>query len=147
MGDYYSSYGKERKGVLKWIFWSILIVVILSLVGWGIHWLFLPTQVLNPDEGLARWRWFYDQYQAINATKGNIQIAQNSVDSFLVVNGNLNTWDWQQRSEFQRLTTVRDGYIIHYNNMANDYNAKMDDITRNWSAPPDLPRNIPNWEQ
>lgn len=135
------SFGK----ILQLIFAGLLLVIALGLVGWFIRWLFLPTQVLDPQEGLARWQWFYDEYEAVNAVAGNIQVASNSVEDFKEFNGSPDTWDWQQNDEYQRLVTVRDGYITQYNNLANSYNAKMRDMTRNWSAPPDLPSNIPNW--
>jgi hypothetical protein len=137
----------ERSSVWKWIFWLIGILIVLAIVGWLISWLLLPLRVVNPEDGLARWRWFYDTHEAINATKGNIQVAAQAVDDYEDFNGDPKEWDWQQKSEYQRLTSVKNGYITHFNNLANDYNAKMRDMTRNWSAPGDLPGHIPNWGQ
>jgi hypothetical protein len=41
---------------------------------------------------------------------------------------------------------VRDGYVTNYNRVAQEYNAKMRDITRNYIRPGDLPDCVPNWE-
>ena len=138
---------EERLVIRKYVAWGLAVLILLALAWWGIRWLLLPTQVLDPQQGLERWRWFYDTYQATNAVAGNIAVAQKSVDDYVALNGDPSGWDWQQNNEYQRLVSVRDGYVTHYNNLANSYNAKMQDMTRNWAAPPDLPAKIDNWLQ
>lgn len=138
----------EERGIFWQYFWWVIgVAIVLSLVGFALNWLFLPAKILNPDEGLARWQWFYDTHEALNATAGNIQNATQAVTEFETFNGDPKGWNFQQTNEHSRLITVRNGYITHYNNLANQYNAKMRDITRNWASPPDLPSNIPNWGQ
>lgn len=137
---------EERRTTWQYIFWIIGVLVFSSLIGWGVSWLLLPTKVINPDEGLVAWRWFYDTREALNATAANIENATKSVQDFRDFNGSPSGWDFQQNGEYQRLVTVRDGYIAHYNALASQYNAKMKDFTRNWSAPPDLPRRIDSWD-
>jgi hypothetical protein len=130
-------------------FWKVVgatagIILVVLLVGWALDWITLPTRVIDPNKGLANWQWFYDTNQALSALNTNVQVADKAISDYLTVNGNLDTWNWQQQDEYQRLLTVKNGYIVRYNTLAAEYNAKMDDMTRNWSAPPDLPRHIPN---
>lgn len=136
----------ERRSVWQWIGFGILIVAVLSMVGWGLRWLLLPAKIIDPDEGLKRWRWFYEQIESINATESNIYVATEAINSFLDLNGlDPEEWGWQTKDEYARLQSIYMGYIVHYNSLVNEYNAKMRDITVNWASPPDLPERIPQW--
>lgn len=125
-----------------YILWAVVAVILVALLLWTLNWLLLPLRVLNPDEGLARWRWYHDTYNAILATDANIASAEDSLDTFIKTAGNPSDWNWQQNDEYQRLVAVRNGYIMQYHNLVARYNARMSDITRNWSAPANLPTHI-----
>ena len=132
-------------GLWKYVRWGLIVIVAIGSLSFVLGWLSLPGEVLDPDAGLSRWRWFYDTHEALNATAANITSAESAVLDFQNLNGDISTWNWQQNNEYQRLTSVYRGYITHYNRLANQYNAKMRDVTRNWASPPDLPTHIPNW--
>ena len=106
---------QERGTIWKYIRWFIGILIVLSLVVFGLRWLFLPARILDPDEGLARWRWFYDTRTALEATTGNIQTSEKAIAGYEEFNGNPSGCDFQQRNQYARLLTVSDGYITHYN--------------------------------
>jgi uncharacterized membrane protein len=141
----------ERVTVWKWILWILVILVavsmIVSVVGFAMGWLSLPGKILNPDQGLARWQWFYDQNAAITAVGSNISTTEQEIADFQTQNGSSSTWDVTQRNQYSYLLVQKNGYVTQYNNLVASYNAKMNDVTRNWSAPPDLPRHISNWGQ
>lgn len=118
------------------------LIFVCSLIGWVLQWAILPMRVVNPQEGLQRWRWFYDTKDGLEALSSNIETAHTAVVRYEDQNGDTDKWDWQQRQSYDRLLSVERGYINGYNTLAGQYNAKMDDMTRSWSAPPDLPRYI-----
>ncbi|MHA2136210.1 MAG: hypothetical protein ACW99J_20310 [Candidatus Thorarchaeota archaeon] len=126
----------------------VIAAIVIAIVGYALDWFgTVAEEVLDPHEALSRWRWFYDTHQALQAQQNNVMRADNSVSEFIDLYGNNPTdWGWQAQEEYQRRTTIRDGYIINYNRVAQEYNAKMRDITRNFAAPSDLPTHIPNWE-
>jgi hypothetical protein len=132
------------KDFWKGFFVICAVIVVIILAVWVIRWIALPLRVVDPDKGLANWQWFYDTQQALSSLNTNVQVADKAVNDYLTANGSTDIWDWQQRGEYQRLLTVKNGYVVRYNTLAAEYNAKMDDMTRNWSAPPDLPRHIEN---
>jgi hypothetical protein len=145
----YNDYREERKEGAKWLWWLIGVVILLivagGIVGFAMNWLSLPGKILDPNAALVRWQWFYDTKTGLDGLSGNIKQAEASITDYEKFNGDPSTWGWSQQQEHSRLTQVKSGYINRYNSLAQEYNAKMDDITRNWSAPPDLPKHIQNW--
>lgn len=148
--DYPKPTKEDRRFIFSWGFWIIGIVIALIMVtgvaGFALDWLGLPGRIVDPDETLARWRWYYDVYQGLQGQAANIEQAEKSVGEFRDFNGDPDGWDWQTKDEYQRLTVVRDGYIMNYNRVAQEYNASMRDITRNYIRPGDLPECVPNWD-
>lgn len=126
---------------------AVVLLILLGVVGAVMGWFGeVADEVLDPREAVARWQWFYDTHQALEAQESNVLQAELSVANFIELYGDdTSTWGWQAQEEYQRLVTVRDGYIINYNRVAEEYNAKMMDITRNYAAPPDLPEYIKPW--
>jgi len=149
MSDYFNDSDlKQARGTFwKWFWWIVLVLVVIGIVGFVWSWLSMPSKILDPNAALARWQWFYDTKTGLDGLAGNIQVAQKQVDDFKATNGDPSKWTFVQQDAYQHDSTVLSGYMTEYNNLANQYNAKMDDITRNFAAPRDLPRHIPNWGQ
>lgn len=140
----------ENATLIRWGCWLgavlVLIVVAGGLISFTLGWLAIPGKVLDPNENLARWQWYYDTYQGEKALGANIQQADKTLSQFRLDNGDPSGWNFSQTGEYSREVTVRDGYIVQYNTVAQKYNAKMRDITRSLIRPPELPTCIPNWE-
>jgi len=147
------SMSKKEKdmGSKKFALFTLVILLVIPLMfattGCGLAAKYIATgeKILDPEKALQRWQWFYDTKAFLEGQADVIEQYEKSIEELKEINGEPQGWDWQTKDEYQRLVATRDGIIANYNRVAQEYNAKMRDITRSFIRPPELPREIPNW--
>ncbi|HCC04971.1 TPA: hypothetical protein DEP58_01535 [Patescibacteria group bacterium] len=142
---------------MKYIFYFIVILLGLSLVGMGIRILFFPVntatkmidmaydaqdKVLDADNAIYNYEWFKQKYQDIEATKKQFKNAETSYSSFKNSLGERSTWTFEDKTEDARLRTVSLGLQNHLESQIADYNARASMATRNIFEDSVLPNYI-----
>lgn len=138
---------KTKEGQLtKTILKIICITAIISIGGLAIKVLFFPIhtaerlvdtayqaqkKVLNADNAIYNYEWFKQQYQDIEATKNKLDNAIIAVDTFAVQAGERSEWTFEDKTEFNRLNSVKLGLQNHLEQMIANYNARASMATRN----------------
>ena len=128
--------------IIKWGAISILVIVILGGVGFGITMLFRPAQVIEkvtePDRVIYTYEWFFNTSASIQSYYSQIQVASKSVDTFkLDHEGNLASYS--NSTELARLREVQRGLENQLISTVNTYNANAKNLTRtlfkDWRLP------------
>ena len=127
---------KEVQWTLGYIVWRlILVVVILSALGWALTILTRPAQVVervtDPDRIIQNYEWFEETYNDVQALDRQITNAQSQVSAFGEGLGPRDGWTRTDREEYNRLNTVVLGLRNQRDGVIADYNARSNQITRN----------------
>jgi hypothetical protein len=124
----------------------MIVGVLISGITWTVRILSMPAgiieRVADPDNAIYNLEWFRTQYHQINATKAQIMVAQEQLDTFVQLNGLLINYNFNQRQEYSRLTTNVSGLKQFCLTTAADYNAHAEMITRRLYQGNDLPKEV-----
>ena len=140
----------NKKGQLGSIIGIIFLVLICGglLVG-GIYYLkyvLLPVKITtaqidsahgiidktyNADNAIYNYEWFKTQYEKIQANRNQIQNLKDSLISFKETYGNVTTWDYITKEEYNRLNIMYIGLQNQDETLVADYNARSKMANRN----------------
>lgn len=85
----------------------------------------------DADNAIYNYEWFKTRYEEIGASERQIQNTINEIDSFKETFGDASEWDWQTKSDYSRLTTIKLGQVNHYESLVAEYNARSKMANRN----------------
>lgn len=83
------------------------------------------------DNAIYNYEWFKKQYESIHATEKQIDNTMIHLDEFKELFGNVSTWDWSTKQEYNRLSSTLLGQKNHYESIVADYNARSKMANRN----------------
>lgn len=131
---------------MKYIFYAIIAIVGISIVGGIMRVLFFPVntanklidtayeaqnKVLNADNAIYNYEWFKQKYQDIEASKKQLSNARASLSGFEASAGPRSEWTFEDKGEHARLNTVVLGLQNNLESQIGDYNARASMATRN----------------
>lgn len=131
----------------KWIAWAILVVLCLTVLSFVMGWVTFPFRYTTPERTVYNWQQFWDTYEAIQTAKANIREAAYALQVFEDANGKSINYGYGQRQEHNRLSQNLTSLKMVHNQMVADYNARMQDVTRSYIRPPELPNRLLRWEE
>lgn len=149
------SYRSEFKSVesdAKWTFWRIFwfivgVTIVCSIVGFGLTMLAKPAAIIDkvtdPDRVIFNYEWYQDTYNDCLALDKQIVNAQNQVDTLQSsLNADRSTWGREDKTEWNRLSSVVGGMRTQRDSVIADYNAKSKMLTRNLFKDRSLPYKL-----
>ncbi len=150
MNDYRDSIRsttKEAQWTVGHLWWRILLLIILlSAVGWGITIISRPAQVIervtDPDRIIQNYEWFEATYNDALAIDRQILTAKQTVSDFEISAGPRSDWKRTDTIEHGRLNSVLQGLRYQRDNIVSDYNARSKQITRNLFKGSELPYQL-----
>jgi hypothetical protein len=83
------------------------------------------------DNAIYNYEWFKTQYEKIQANRNQIQNLKDSLASYKETYGNVNTWDYVVKEEYNRLNTMYIGLQNQDENLVAEYNARSKMANRN----------------
>jgi len=89
------------------------------------------SKTYNPDNAIYNYEWFKTQYEKIQANRNQIQNLKDSLASFKETYGNVTTWDYITKEEYNRLNTMYIGLQNQDENLVAEYNARSKMANRN----------------
>ncbi len=121
---------------LSWLLWSIVILVVVSVVGgalaWGLGWISVPGQVLSPQNVQEQWRFAYAFDESLQAIAQQVCATEKALAG--ATNENEQT---QRRSQLL-------AYEQNYARVAAEYDARLRNAFQaGLVAPSDVPRRAP----
>ncbi len=135
-----SGYGPDRHVTgftLKWVFWGIGILVLLSIVlipvGLALGWGRAAANVVSPDNVKKQWAFAYQYDEDLQATARNVCIAEKAVADAPDANA-------QNQRQSQLIAQQS-----NYNRIEADYNAKLRNaFEAKLVKPSDVPDKAPS---
>ncbi len=129
------------------IFFLILIGFVV-IGGFGLVWRFvmLPARAidrsigtaegvidktLTADNAIYNYEWFKQQVEDIKANQKKIDAALQSTVNFLSIAGSHDTWTFEDKTEYARLSSIQQGLESQQANLVADYNARAKMANRN----------------
>jgi hypothetical protein len=96
----------------------------------------------SPGAMLKKYEWFKNQAESYKQISARYENFEKAISNFVANFPDRAKWSWQDREEYQRLCSVRDGYLSQVNSIIADYNAQSGKF--NWSAfnTADVPRRL-----
>lgn len=112
--------------------WILALTLALVLPGWLVQ----PTEILDPDNVRAQWRFAYDYDEALQAIAKQVCQAEHAVADAESV---------EVREQRRSQLLAREA---NYARVKAEYDARLRDAFRaGWVKPPDVPRRAPAlWE-
>lgn len=149
-----SDYRKFRREVSRGIptlVWIVLVVILLSV---GLTYCVTaanvataPAGVINrtvrPENIIANYEWFRQQYQDIQSFGVRIETAQNARDGFMRDAGERSTWTAEDRYRYAQLNDNFTGLQAQRARMIATYNARTSMMNRNLFRGSGVPAEIP----
>jgi hypothetical protein len=90
----------------------------------------LVTETYKTENALYNYRWFKDQYEAIQAAKKKISIAEQSLADFEQSAGPRDKWTFEDKTEDARLRSIVQGNKSHYEDLVAEYNSRSKQVDR-----------------
>lgn len=126
---------------------SITVGIILLLIfgGIGIKLLFFPVNTANKligtayqaqdktsnaDNAIYNYEYFKQQKESIDALNQKLGNASDSIASFKEEAGDRSKWSFEDKTEYARLNSVKDGLYNQLKDAIADYNAKSNMANR-----------------
>jgi len=131
----------------KWAGLVILAVLGLAVLGFVMGWITFPLRYASPERTIYNWQRFWDTYEAAQTAKANVGETAGALRQFESANGSPAHYDYGQRQEYNRLSQNFTSLKMAYNQMVADYNARMQDVTRSYIRPAELPKRLLRWEE
>ena len=133
--------------VLRTVFAVTAIIVLIIALTLGVKMLFFPAaivgRVMNADNVLYNYEWFFNKYQSIQAAERNVKESIDSYDRWRKsVPANPEKWSYSAHEENGRLNTNISGIQMHWNELVADYNAKSSMVSKNIFKSGKLPARI-----
>lgn len=126
---------------------SILGLMLLTAIGWGVRIAMLPgraidrtistgegiiDQTLTADNAIYNYEWFKQQYEDIDASKKKLANAQDSYSAFKAsLPASRTKWSFEDKQEDARLNSVVLGLQNYLEQLVADYNARAKMANRN----------------
>ncbi|MCK4781325.1 hypothetical protein KAS79_00150 [Candidatus Parcubacteria bacterium] len=130
--------------ILKGI--GVLAIIILVIGGlWVLKIIFLPVKTVttqvdsagkiidktyDADNALYNYEWFKTQHEKIVANRQQIENTKTEVKEFKETYGNVTTWGYQTKQEYNRLNRIKLGLINQDKNLVAKYNARSEMANR-----------------
>ena len=160
-GDHFKEESlKEIKQEIKWsfkkIFWWVLgCILLLGAIFWALDIVLTPAQTakdviqktLDADNVLENYEWYKSQYNDCEAINIKIRQADKSVERFEKNAGPRDNWDYMDKDEHSRLTSIADGLRYQREDLESKYNARSQMLNRNIFKSSDLPYMLKNGEE
>lgn len=128
----FEKYGPSREVTgftLKWILWGGLIVIVLVVIAWGLGWLFLPGQVVSPQNVREQWRFAYEYDEKLQAAAVQVCATEKALNSA--------TSDNERQQRRSQLLA----YEQNYAKIKAEFDARLRDAFQaKLVAPADIPR-------
>lgn len=102
----------------------------------------VANRTLETDNIINNYEWFKRQHNDILAVDKRIEIANNDVDAFKSGAGPRTDWDYEDKTEFSRLTSIVAGLKGNRAEMVSIYNAKSQMANRNIFKDKNLPETV-----
>jgi len=139
------------KTIAKLILIAILVLVVLTGIGYGLTLLFRPAEVIEqvtePNRIIYNYEWFFNTEASIKSYESQIRVAKEQIVTFKKDHTNLNSYE--NSTELARLETVLQGLENQLISTVASYNGNAKNITRgsfkDWRLPV-LIEIGPNWE-
>ena len=131
---------------IKTISLIIVIIFVVSAVGWGLKAAFLgpktvTTQIDNAgkiiektydaDNAIYNYEWFKQQEADIRATEKQVRNMKAALDEYKEMYGDPKDWDWQTKQDYSSQNTKYIGQKNFCDTLVEDYNARAEMANRN----------------
>lgn len=124
-----------------WLMWIVGVIIVVSVLVFGLQWLTAPLDTLSPARVQQLSRDANDRYQALAAQHATITTQQAQLREFVTLYGpNRAAWPQGKRDEYQQLAAATRNLVTAYNGACGQYQALWRDAWRDLPAPDDLPR-------
>jgi len=127
---------EKGPGALFWkVFWPILgLVILFGGVGF-VFGLFgsaaeVVEKTFDSDNIIYNYEWFHDKAGDLTAAENAIQITQESIDQFKEDVGPRENWTFQDREQYNQLTTDLRGQKVHFEQLKADFRAASEKVNR-----------------
>lgn len=81
-------------------------------------------KTLNADNAIYNYEWFKQTFEDINALKNKVQISDNQIKQFVQDAGNRKDWTFEDKTEYSRLQSVKQGQMSMLEDVIATYNAR-----------------------
>lgn len=81
-------------------------------------------KTLDADNVLHEYHWFKQQYEDVLAIDVKLEQANKVVSEYKEELGDRSTWTYEDKTEYSRLMSIRDGFEYQRQDMIAKYNAK-----------------------
>ena len=78
----------------------------------------------TPENAIYNYEWFKTQYEKIQANRQQTQNIIISLTEFKQLYGDVSTWDYSTKEEYNRLNTIKIGLQNMDQNLVAEYNAR-----------------------
>lgn len=144
----YANINNERGGVgavILLVLGAMAVVATLTVLGTAFNLITIPwlkfdskvnlnrdlvTETYNVENALYNYRWFKDQYEAIQTAKKKITIAEQAQTDFEQSAGPRDKWTFEDKTEDARLRAVVQGNKSHYEDLVAEYNSRSKQVDR-----------------
>ena len=129
------------KVIMKWVLITLLVIVVLTTIGYGLTFLFRPAEVIEkvtePNRIINTYEWFFNTEASIKSYASQIQVAKEQIETFKKDHTNLDSYE--NSTELARLQAVLQGLKNQLITTVNSYNANAQNLTRgvfkDWRLP------------
>ncbi len=99
------------------------------------------NKTYNTDYCLANYEWFKDTYQDIQQTQTKVANVQAQLDEFKTDAGDRSTWTFEDKTQYNKLTSSLTGTKNYLADIIGQYNSKTGQLNR--VACKELPLFVP----
>ncbi len=130
---------------MKYLFYGLIIIMVVGLLGFGLTMLFRPAQVIlkvtEPDRIIYTYEWFFNTLASIKSYESQVAVAGQSVETFKEDNKD-KADSYAITTELSRLREVQRGLQNQLISTVNSYNAQAKNLSRgifkDWRLPNSL---------
>jgi hypothetical protein len=123
--------------IKKFVFWAIGIIVVVSLIGYGLGWFSEAGEVaqkeFGPKAALKKYEWFKDASSKLEQKRNDIQVYENRIvdleDQYK--DTKRKDWDRTDKETLNQWQTELAGVKLSFNNLAAEYNSQSSKF--NWA--------------
>jgi len=137
--------------------WLTAVLIVISLIGFGMRTVLFPTHVankavdtayqitdktLNADNVIYNYEWFKRQYNDYLAINNKVRNAELAVKEFNDSVGPRDKWTFEDKTESARLQSIVTGLKQQRQDIISEYNAKSQMANRSIFKTGDLPEQL-----
>ncbi len=131
----------------KVILYGFVAILMISVLGAGLHFMFKPLEVLDkvtdPDRMIYTYEWFFDQNAKVNAVDAQIFAKNAEVLAFTKSLPELRKeWDKDDKRELARKNVELTGLTQHRATLVEEYNSRAAQKTRSFLKDNTLPERL-----